>query len=296
MKSALLTCASLGALTALGPFLAGCGGASCVGDSCAQPDGGEGAADAAAAAADAAPYEVSLARVVGTEGAGLNLRRAPSPDAEVLSQIPAGELVDVRGPGEGAWLPIHHEGADGWGHGEFLELLDGDQMLFLLPWTAGDTFRVTQGHNTGSHTGAGAWAWDFGMPVGTPLLSSHAGIVRAVKGDSTIGGCDAAYRNDGNYVVVDRGNGLETLYLHLDDVAVSVGDPVARGQLLGTSGQTGWACGPHLHFQIQRSPDGGGTQSWYNPSVAEYFYDSGEPWDPPLGAEPVSRNGELDLP
>jgi len=45
-----------------------------------------------------------------------------------------------------------------------------------------------------------------------------------------------------------------------------------------------------------KSPSGGGTDTWYNPSVQDYFYDTGAAWDPPLGAEPVSKNGVIDLP
>ena len=293
IRLALLAAAAATAL------LAGCADSDCHGDACGEPDAvaGPDATATAPADPDAAPPEIT-ARVIRTEGVGLNLRASPSTDAEVLALMPAGELVDALGEADGDWIPVSYEGMAGYGHTDFLEILDGEEMLFLLPWTAGDSFRVTQGNNsaTGSHSGMSAWAWDFGMPIGTPVLSSHAGTVRRAKGDSTVGGCDPAYANDSNYVVVDRGNGVESGYLHLDTVVVEVGDVVSRGQLLGTSGETGYACGPHLHFQIQRSPDGGGTESWWNQSVDEFFYDTGEPYAPPYNAELVSQNGALDLP
>ncbi len=169
-------------------------------------------------------------------------------------------------------------------------------LLFLLPWTPEVAYRVSQGHNTGSHTGNGSWAWDLALPEGTLLLASHNGTVRRIKGDSTIGGCDSAFANDANYVVLDRGDGRESLYLHMKEVYVSAGETITRGDPLGRSGQTGWACGAHLHFQIQQSPGGGGTDTWYNPSVHEFFYDTGDAWDPPLGSEPVSKNGVIDVP
>jgi hypothetical protein len=253
-------CASTVAAWALvASQLAGCGEPVLLGE---VPEGADASAPLPIDAAAPEP-EPEHVRVVRTEGAPLHVREAPRADADIVAQIPAGELAEVVGEREGSWLPVAYEGDAGWAHGDFLERLDGEEMLFLLPWTAGDAYRVSQGHHTGSHTGNGAWAWDFALPVGTPVRAAHAGTVRAVKGDSTVGGCDRAYINDGNYVVVDRGNGIESLYLHLDRVD---------------------------------SPDGGGTESWYNPSVDEVFYDTGEPWDPPLGAQPVSRNSELALP
>ncbi len=167
-----------------------------------------------------------------------------------------------------------------------------DGTAFLLPWTGGTSFRVTQGHNTGSHVDKGSFAWDFGLPVGTPLRASHDGIVRVARGDSTIGGCNSSYANDANYVVIDRGDGLESLYLHLTSTSVTEGQRVTRGTIIGTSGQTGWACGAHLHFQIQNSPESGGTSSWYNTSVSEGFHDTGSYYDPPYPSEPISANSQ----
>jgi len=214
------------------------------------------------------------------------------------------EAADAGDPGttlDGAPVPVPGQPDAAAVPGIDASLPDPDARppggaMFLLPWTADDSYRVSQFHNTGSHTGKGSWAWDFALPQGTLLRASHNGVVRAARGDSTIGGCDSAYANDANYVVIDRGDGVESLYLHLTDAYVSAGDVVVRGDPIGTSGQTGWACGAHLHFQIQQSPDGGGTTSWWNQSVHEYFYDTGEAWAPPLGSEPVSKNGVIDLP
>ncbi|MCC6995983.1 MAG: M23 family metallopeptidase [Deltaproteobacteria bacterium] len=161
---------------------------------------------------------------------------------------------------------------------------------FLLPWTGGVAFTVTQGHNTGSHVGLSSWAWDFGMAIGTPVRAAHDGTVRLARGDSRTGGCDSAFSADANHVVVDRGDGLESVYLHLDSTSMRVGQPVRRGDIVGLSGETGWACGAHLHFQIQRSPAGGGGQSRFNQTVPESFHDTGQPLDPAPGTRPVSAN------
>jgi murein DD-endopeptidase MepM/ murein hydrolase activator NlpD len=231
----------------------------------------------------------STAQVFGTGGAGLRLRAGPAATFAVIEVMPEGALVDVLdGPSSG-WFHVRHAGATGWAFGDYLRAIGGKNNL--LPWTANTAYLVTQGHNGGSHTGLGAWAWDFGTPIGTPIRAAHLGTVRLVKGNSTIGGCSSVFANDANFVIVDQGNGYESLYLHLSSVSVVAGQAVARGDLIGHSGQTGWSCGPHLHFQVQLSPSNGGGPGFYNPSIHDFFYDPDFAWDPPPGALATSRNG-----
>ena len=56
----------------------------------------------------------------------------------------------------------------------------------------------------------------------------------------------------GNYVVVDHGNGLKTLYAHCSSLAVGVGTPVVAGQTIAYVGSTGFVTGPHLHLEVQQ--------------------------------------------
>lgn len=232
------------------------------------------------------------ARVVNTDGLGLRLRTGPASTYAVIALMPEGSTVKVLEAPSGAWYRVDFAGQVGWAHGSYLQSspVSGGKNN-LLPWTANTAFMVTQGHNGGSHTGLGAWAWDFGLPAGTPVLAAHVGTVRLVKGNSTVGGCSSAYANDANFVIVDQGNGYESLYLHLGSVGVAAGQSVQRGDLLGYSGQSGWSCGAHLHFQVQLSPSNGGGTGFYNPSINDVFYDTGVGVDPVPGTVVTSKNG-----
>lgn len=143
-----------------------------------------------------------------------------------------------------------------------------------LPWTCDEVHHVTNGHHTNTHTGMDAYAWDFGLSVGTEVRAPADGVVRMVKMDSSQGGCDSAYANDANYVVIEFADGTEALHMHLqhNSSPLHVGDEVKQGDLVGKVGLTGWVCGAHLHFQIQHD-----CGSWWCQSIAAEFVEFGDP-------------------
>jgi murein DD-endopeptidase MepM/ murein hydrolase activator NlpD len=87
------------------------------------------------------------------------------------------------------------------------------------------------------HTGI-----DIAAPLGTPVMAAADGLVVAV-GHGTTG--------YGNFVVVAHGGGVETLYGHLLQTNVKVGDRVVRGEVIGLEGSTGFSTGPHVHFEVR---------------------------------------------
>ncbi len=153
-----------------------------------------------------------------------------------------------------------------------------------VPWPCGTTYSITQGHNVGSHDAEGAWAWDIGIGVGGEVVAPADGVVRAIRMDSSAYGCDSAFANSANYVVLDFGDGTEALFLHLqaDSSSLSVGDPVLRGEVVARVGLSGWVCGAHLHFQIQET-----CGSWWCQSIPSEFEGIG---DPELGTSIESDN------
>lgn len=85
---------------------------------------------------------------------------------------------------------------------------------------------------------------DLGAPSGTPIMASAAGEVIVAKD----GGYNGGY---GSYVVIQHGNGSQTLYAHMSKVSASVGSFVEQGQVIGYVGSTGRSTGAHLHFEIR---------------------------------------------
>lgn len=84
---------------------------------------------------------------------------------------------------------------------------------------------------------------DFSVPRNTPVMATNDGTVVA-SGMGYLG--DRKY---GNVVVIEHEGGLRSLYAHLNKRNVNVGDSVTAGELIGLSGATGHATGPHLHLE-----------------------------------------------
>ena len=130
--------------------------------------------------------------------------------------------------------------------------------------------RLTQS-SSGSYTG-GAFAWPststyITSPYGTRVhpvtgkLKTHTGIdigagmgtniFAAADGKVLISGWNSG--GYGNYVVIDHGGGLTTLYAHCSSLLVSAGQRVSRGQVIAKCGSTGISTGPHLHFEVLKN-------------------------------------------
>lgn len=109
--------------------------------------------------------------------------------------------------------------------------------------------KITQGFH------AGHYAFDIGNPDRPAIWAAGAGTVVKV-----VSGCaDVSYRcggGYGNHVIVDHGNGLQTLYGHMTYPTVAVGDKVTQGEVIGKMGRSGnvrGRTGIHLHFEVRKN-------------------------------------------
>lgn len=114
---------------------------------------------------------------------------------------------------------------------------------FLWPCPASTTITSPFGWrvhpvNGGRRLHAGV---DIATPTGSSVLAAEAGTVIVSQYSSSAG----------NYIMIDHGGGLSTVYMHNSSLLVSVGEKVKRGQTIAYSGSTGWSTGPHLHFSVR---------------------------------------------
>ena len=90
---------------------------------------------------------------------------------------------------------------------------------------------------------AGHRGTDIPAPEGTPILAAHSGTV-------LVSGWNDSY---GNQVLLDNGAGLSTRYAHMTQTAVTAGEAVTAGQVIGYVGSTGDSTGNHLHFEVMQN-------------------------------------------
>lgn len=117
-------------------------------------------------------------------------------------------------------------------------LWEGDWMLPSSPGRFSTYFgerRLRNGRAVGRHRGL-----DIASKKGTPVLA-------AADGKVVLAG---SYRKHGKTVVLDHGQGVTSLYLHMNDFRVKKGQSVTRGTRLGSVGSTGVSTGPHLHWSV----------------------------------------------
>lgn len=169
----------------------------------------------------------------------------------------------VKNPGDWVMFPD--------GHREFQQWL-----IPVIPRGQAGVSKSLYGAGAceGSYEGAygtGSFIWPAGNHVlsGNDYWSGHLGIDIAAGDGAGIFASDSgvvvfagwATGGYGNMVMIDHGNGYQTLYAHLSHVSVTCGRSVSQGQTIGSAGSTGNSTGAHLHFEVRYQ--GGFISPWY---------------------------------
>lgn len=118
--------------------------------------------------------------------------------------------------------------------------------LFTMPITARFNWSSPYGYRADPFTGVRTFhtGTDMACPTGTPIYAAMSGRVMKVGN---------MHRIYGNYVIIDHGNGYQTLYAHMSKALATTGQWVSQGTRIGLVGSTGYSTGPHLHFTVYKN-------------------------------------------
>ena len=117
--------------------------------------------------------------------------------------------------------------------------------LFILPISASFRWSSPYGWRADPFTGVQSFhtGTDMACPEGTPILAAMSGKIADVGSNRTYG----------NYIIINHGNGYQTLYAHMSKTIAKKGQWVSQGTKIGLVGSTGYSTGPHLHFMVYKN-------------------------------------------
>ena len=151
---------------------------------------------------------------------------------EVIAQIQAAQQQQANNAGNSA------SAGEGSGGGQTV------QGTGSMLWPCPSSHKITSDYGPRESPTAGASTnhkgIDIGAAYGADIVAADSGVVIV-----------STYSNSaGNYIVIDHGNGICTVYMHASSRLVSVGNTVTRGQVIAKVGSTGYSTGNHLHFGV----------------------------------------------
>lgn len=141
--------------------------------------------------------------------------------------------------------------------GSALTAFAAPEADYEMPFPCGQTWTGTTRAN--HSPSAKSVDWNRTDDVDDPVVAAAPGVVEVAEYGRS---------GYGRWVMLDHGNGETTIYAHLNSLAVSVGQTVDQGMLLGTVGETGNATGPHLHFEERQ--DRSDISAWFHGIAFDY--------------------------
>lgn len=166
-------------------------------------------------------------------------------EAVRTGRVLSAEFVNDGKSFQAMWFQPNGRDATGQAHKGGYYTLDGQSLRRAFLSSPVEFSRVSSGFSMRFHPILQKWrahlGTDFAAPTGTPARTVGDGTVE-------FAGVQNGY---GNVVFVKHRNGNETVYAHLSKINVQRGQSVSQGQTIGLVGATGWATGPHLHFEFR---------------------------------------------
>ena len=160
---------------------------------------------------------------------------------QLSEEGPRGENDISIGHSDGCWLS---------------DYIPANESKYVLPYPIGTSYIISQG-NCGQFThtkpptisGDIRYAYDFAMPIGEKIVASRSGTVINTEDFFNNYSFDN-YKT--NFILIKHDDQTIAAYIHLSPAGalVEVGDQVKQGQVIGVSGQSGYAIDPHLHFEV----------------------------------------------
>lgn len=168
-------------------------------------------------------------------------------DGEAMrtGRVLSAEFVNAGKTFQAMWFQPPGKDASGAAHKGGYYALDGQSLRRAFLSSPVEFSRVSSGFSTRFHPILKQWrahlGTDFAASTGTPARTVGDGVV-------SFAGVQNGY---GNVVFIKHRNNRETVYAHLSKINVKRGQAVSQGQTIGLVGSTGWATGPHLHFEMR---------------------------------------------
>ena len=168
-------------------------------------------------------------------------------DGEPLrtGRVLSAEFVNAGKTHQAMWFQPSGQDAQGIAYKGGYYSLDGKSLRRAYLGSPLEFSRISSGFSMRFHPVLQKWrahlGTDFAAPNGTPARTVGDGVVSFAGGQNGYG----------NVVFIKHRNGHETVYAHLSKINVRVGQSVGQGDTIGLVGATGWATGPHLHFEFR---------------------------------------------
>lgn len=168
-------------------------------------------------------------------------------DGEAMrtGRVLSAEFVNSGKTYQAMWFHSPGKDAAGLPHKGGYYSLDGQSLRRAYLGSPLEFSRISSGFSMRFHPVLQKWrahlGTDFAAPTGTPARTVGDGLV-------TFAGTQNGF---GNVIFIKHRNGHETVYAHLSKINVRQGQNVSQGQTIGLVGSTGWATGPHLHFEFR---------------------------------------------